>query len=99
LQVRFPRSEARLTQCEPVRSQGANADAGRVQALATYKDFLTLWNNADPDIPVLKQTKGHELAHARHKWLGNLLARIPAGRYPPTTPSPAESMTWPLGVN
>ena len=36
-------------------SQGA--DAARVRALAAYKDFLTLWKDADPDIPILKQAK------------------------------------------
>jgi len=38
-------------------SQGADADAARVRALASYKDFLTLWKDADPDIPILKQAK------------------------------------------
>jgi len=38
-------------------SQGADADAARVRALAAYKDFLTLWKDADADIPVLKQAK------------------------------------------
>jgi Tfp pilus assembly protein PilF len=38
-------------------SQGADADAARVRALAAYKDFLTLWRDADPDIPILKQAK------------------------------------------
>jgi len=33
------------------------ADAARVHALAAYKDFLTLWKNADPDIPILKEAK------------------------------------------
>jgi tetratricopeptide (TPR) repeat protein len=37
--------------------QGADADAARVRALAAYKDFLTLWKDADPDIPILKQAK------------------------------------------
>jgi hypothetical protein len=37
--------------------QGADADASRVRALAGYKDFLTLWKEADPDIPILKQAK------------------------------------------
>jgi tetratricopeptide (TPR) repeat protein/tRNA A-37 threonylcarbamoyl transferase component Bud32 len=37
--------------------QGADADAARVNALAAYKDFLTLWEDADPGIPVLKQAK------------------------------------------
>jgi len=38
-------------------SQGADADTARVRALAAYKDFLTLWKDADPDIPILKQAK------------------------------------------
>jgi serine/threonine protein kinase/Tfp pilus assembly protein PilF len=38
-------------------SQGADADAARVRALAAYKDFLTLWKDADSDIPILKQAK------------------------------------------
>ena len=38
-------------------SECADADAARVRALAAYKDFLTLWKDADPDIPVLKQAK------------------------------------------
>jgi len=38
-------------------SQGADADAARVRALAAYKDFLTLWADADPDIPILKEAK------------------------------------------
>jgi hypothetical protein len=37
--------------------EGADADAARVRALAAYKDFLTLWKDADPDIPILKQAK------------------------------------------
>ncbi|MGA9389193.1 MAG: hypothetical protein WBV69_01985, partial [Candidatus Sulfotelmatobacter sp.] len=37
--------------------QGADADAARVRALAAYKDFLTLWKDADTDIPILKQAK------------------------------------------
>ncbi|MGA7634699.1 MAG: protein kinase [Terriglobales bacterium] len=36
---------------------GADADAARVRALAAYQDFLTLWKDADSDIPVLKQAK------------------------------------------
>jgi len=38
-------------------SKGADADAARVRALNAYKDFLTLWKDADPDVPILKQAK------------------------------------------
>jgi serine/threonine protein kinase/tetratricopeptide (TPR) repeat protein len=38
-------------------SQGADADAARVRALTAYKDFLALWKDADPDIPILKEAK------------------------------------------
>jgi hypothetical protein len=34
-----------------------DADAARVRALAAYKDFLTLWKDADPDIPILKEAR------------------------------------------
>jgi len=37
--------------------QGAEADAARVRALRAYKDFLALWKDADPDVPILKQAK------------------------------------------
>ncbi len=37
--------------------QEADADAARVRALAAYKDFLTLWKDADSDIPILKEAK------------------------------------------
>jgi hypothetical protein len=29
----------------------------KTMARSAYQDFLTLWKNADPDIPVLKQAK------------------------------------------
>jgi eukaryotic-like serine/threonine-protein kinase len=48
---------ARANALESRISQGADADAARVRALAAYKDFLTLWKDADPDIPILKQAK------------------------------------------
>jgi serine/threonine protein kinase/Tfp pilus assembly protein PilF len=38
-------------------SRGADADAARVRALAAYKDFLTLWKDADIEIPILKEAK------------------------------------------
>src|SRR5258708_402853 len=37
--------------------QGADADAARVRALAAYKEFLTLWKDADPDLPALIAAK------------------------------------------
>ena len=35
------------------RAYALQRDAG----LSAYKDFLTLWKDADPDIPILKQAK------------------------------------------
>jgi eukaryotic-like serine/threonine-protein kinase len=48
---------ARANALQAKTSQGADADAARVRALAAYKDFLTLWKDADPDIPILKEAK------------------------------------------
>jgi hypothetical protein len=48
---------ARANAWESKTSQGADADAARVRALAAYKDFLTLWKDADSDIPIWKQAK------------------------------------------
>ena len=49
---------ARANALELRTSQGADADAARVRALAAYKDFLTLWKDADPDVPILEEAKG-----------------------------------------
>ena len=35
------------------------------RARAAYQDFLTLWKDADPDIPVLKQAQAE---YAKLKW-------------------------------
>ena len=48
---------ARANAMEARTSQGADADAARVRALAAYKDFLALWKDADPGIPLLKDAK------------------------------------------
>jgi len=48
---------ARANALQAKNVQGAAADADRVRALAAYKDFLTLWKDADPDVPILKQAK------------------------------------------
>jgi len=48
---------ARANALQARTSQGADADAARIRALTAYKDFLTLWEDADPDIPTLKEAK------------------------------------------
>ncbi len=48
---------ARANALQARTSQGADADAARIRALTNYKDFLTLWKDADPDIPILKEAK------------------------------------------
>jgi hypothetical protein len=48
---------ARANALQAKTSKGADADAARVRALAAYKDFLTLWKDADSDIPILKEAK------------------------------------------
>jgi predicted Zn-dependent protease len=37
------------------RAYALQGDTGK--AKAAYQDFLTLWKDADPDIPILKQAK------------------------------------------
>jgi eukaryotic-like serine/threonine-protein kinase len=48
---------ARANVLEAKTSQGADADAARFRGVAAYKDFLTLWQDADPGIPILQQAK------------------------------------------
>ena len=48
---------ARANALQSRASQGTDADAARVRALAAYKDFLALWKDADPGIPIYKQAK------------------------------------------
>ena len=48
---------ARANALQARTSRGADADAAHVRALAAYKDFLTLWEDADPDISILKEAK------------------------------------------
>ncbi|MGA7929160.1 MAG: tetratricopeptide repeat protein, partial [Candidatus Sulfotelmatobacter sp.] len=48
---------ARANALQAKNSQGADADLARSRALAAYKDFLTLWKDADSDIPILKEAK------------------------------------------
>ena len=37
--------------------QTRDADSTRAKARSAYQDFLSLWKDADPDIPILKQAK------------------------------------------
>jgi eukaryotic-like serine/threonine-protein kinase len=48
---------ARANAVQAKNSSGADADSARVRALAAYQDFLSLWKDADPDVPILKQAK------------------------------------------
>ena len=48
---------ARANRLQASTLQGADANFARVRALTAYQDFLALWKNADPDIPILKEAK------------------------------------------
>ncbi|MGB9236081.1 MAG: hypothetical protein WCC04_16855, partial [Terriglobales bacterium] len=48
---------ARANALQARTSQGPDAEASRVRARAAYKDFLKLWKDADPDIPILKEAQ------------------------------------------
>jgi hypothetical protein len=48
---------ARANALQAKTTQGADADLARTRALAAYKVFLTLGKDADPDIPILKESR------------------------------------------
>jgi len=48
---------ARANALQAKTSQGSDAAAARAKSRAAYKDFLTLWKDADPDIPILKEAR------------------------------------------
>jgi eukaryotic-like serine/threonine-protein kinase len=48
---------ARANALEARGLTGADADIARRRAIASYKEFLTLWKDADPDVPILKEAK------------------------------------------
>jgi tetratricopeptide (TPR) repeat protein len=52
---------ARANALQSRTTHGADADAARVRALKAYNDFLTLWKDADPEIPILKQARAESM--------------------------------------
>jgi hypothetical protein len=51
-------ARANALQSKALQEQGQGADADAVSGrLPPAKDFLTLWKDADPDIPILKEAE------------------------------------------
>jgi len=48
---------ARANKLQSTTLQRTDADAARARALSAYNDFLALWKDADPNIPILKQAR------------------------------------------
>jgi eukaryotic-like serine/threonine-protein kinase len=48
---------ARAYALEAASAQGAEAEAARAKARASYNDFFTLWKDADPGLPILIAAK------------------------------------------
>jgi len=48
---------ARLDLARAYALDGATDPAARDKARTAYQDFLTLWKDADPDVPIYKQAK------------------------------------------
>ena len=48
---------ARARALDSRTSHGADDKAAREKALSSYRDFFTLWKDADPNIPILKEAK------------------------------------------
>ena len=66
LVVNFPWGAlARLGLARAYALEAATDPAARDKARAAYQDFLTLWKDADPDVPILMQAK------AEHAKLAN----------------------------
>lgn len=48
-------------------SNGREAETARSQALTAYREFLTLWKDADSDIPIFQQGKAEYAGLMRHQ--------------------------------
>jgi serine/threonine protein kinase/Tfp pilus assembly protein PilF len=55
---------ARANALESRNLEGTDAAAAHARALTAYRYFVTLWKDADPDVPILKQAE-KELARLR----------------------------------
>jgi hypothetical protein len=44
-----------LARLQVGRAYAMSGDNAKAKAKTAYQDFLTLWKDADPDIPILKQ--------------------------------------------
>jgi tetratricopeptide (TPR) repeat protein len=49
--------KARANALQATAEQGVGPDAARVRAIAVYKEFFTLWKDAQLNTPILKQAK------------------------------------------
>jgi tetratricopeptide (TPR) repeat protein len=59
---------ARANALQASTSQNGDAGAARTRALSAYKDFLTLWGDADAGIPVFKQAKSEYAKVNKQIW-------------------------------
>jgi len=53
--VWWARTVGALAHLELARTLASSGDMAK--AKVAYQDFLTLWKDADPDVPILKQAK------------------------------------------
>ncbi|MGH9432391.1 MAG: hypothetical protein ACRD3T_12700 [Terriglobia bacterium] len=53
----FPFRSTRLFLSQVQALEMIKLQAALARSRTAYRDFLTLWKNADPDIPILKQAK------------------------------------------
>ncbi len=52
---------ARANALQAKASQGSDGGPARAKAVAAYKNFLDLWKDADPSIPILQQAKSESM--------------------------------------